>query len=341
MTVEAEVLFARVGGVGQILLNRPKAINALTLGMVRAIADKLDEWRRDDQVKAVLIHGAGERGLCAGGDIRAIYDAARASDPEPIQFWLQEYALNLVIAGYPKAIVAIMNGIVMGGGIGLSAHASHRVVTETTSIAMPETSIGFIPDVGGSYLLSRQKGELGTHIALTAGRVGAADAILLGLADLHVGEAKLPALFKALAECRSCADVAAALAAQKSEPAPGKLARAQGWIDAAYAADGVEEICERLRARPEPEAQAALSAILRNSPTSLKLALRALRRGRRLGRLDACLDMELNIASHCLFGHDFSEGVRAAVIDKDRNPQWSPARIEDVTDAMVEAYFHQ
>ncbi len=339
MSDKAEVLFARVGSVGEILLNRPEAINALTLGMVREMAANLAAWSADDEVKSILIHGAGDRGLCAGGDIRSIYDAARAKNPAPIQFWREEYALNLLIARYPKPIVAIMNGIVMGGGIGVSAHASHRVVTETTSIAMPETSIGFIPDVGASFFLPRAPGELGTHLALTAGRIGAADSILLGLADTHVAGENLAALFKALAESRSAEEVSAALAAQKSEPASGKLAQARAWVDAAYGADSVEEICARLRARPEPEAQAALVAILRNSPTSLKLALRALRRGRALPKLDACLDMELNVASHCLFGHDFPEGIRAAVIDKDRKPRWSPDRLDDVSEAIVESCF--
>ncbi len=339
MNSEAELVLAREGGLGRITLNRPKAINALTLGMVRAMAAALDEWRADDAVAAVLIHGAGERGLCAGGDIRAIFDAARAKDPEPIQFWREEYALNLAISRFEKPIVAIMNGIVMGGGIGVSAHASHRVVTETTSIAMPETSIGFIPDVGASCLLPRAPGELGTHLALTAGRVGAADSMLLGLADAHVPGDQLGRLFEALAACRSTGDVAAAIDAVNSKPEPGKLARAQNWIDAAYVADSVEEICARLSARSEPEAAEALASILRNSPTSLKVTLQMLRRGRALGKLDACLDMELKIASHCLFGHDFPEGIRAAVVDKDRKPQWSPSRLDEVGGAMVENYF--
>jgi enoyl-CoA hydratase len=339
MNNQAEILLAREGGLGRITLNRPKAINALTFGMVREMTAALKDWRDDETVVAVLIHGAGDRGLCAGGDIRAIYDAALAKSSEPIQFWREEYALNLAIADYEKPVVAIMNGIVMGGGIGVSAHASHRVVTETTAIAMPETSIGFIPDVGASCLLPRAPGELGTHLALTAGRVGAADSILLGLADTHVPGEKLPALFETLAGCGAAGDVNGALGLLKTAPAPGKLARAKSWIDAAYAADSVEEICANLRARPEPEAQAAGADILRNSPTSLKVALQMLRRGRALAKLDACLGMELNIAGHCLFGRDFPEGIRAAVIDKDRKPQWSPSRLEEVSAAAAEDYF--
>ena len=343
MSAAAEVLFDRLGGLGVVTLNRPKALNALTLGMVRSIATTLTDWSSDDSVKLVLIRGAGERGLCAGGDIRAIYEAAVAADCSPITFWREEYDLNLQIANYPKPIIAIMNGIVMGGGIGLSAHASHRVVTETTSIAMPETSIGFIPDIGGTYLLSRQPGEFGTHLALTSGRVGAADAMMLGLADIHISNARLPDLFNTLFNCRFGEDVSGAIglafSALANAPERGRLADSKDWINQAYAANSVEEICNRLSRRSEPGAKGALAELMRNSPTSLKVTLRALREARRFGQLAPCLETELNIASHCLFGHDFREGIRAAVIDKDRNPKWSPATLEEVTDAMVETYF--
>jgi enoyl-CoA hydratase len=232
-----------------------------------------------------------------------------------------------------------MNGIVMGGGIGLSAHASHRVVTDTTSIAMPETNIGFIPDVGGTYLLSRKQGELGTHLALTAGRIGAADAILLGLADVHVRTGQLTDLFNALLNCRNAEDIDAVFAAVASPPEPGRLAEAEDWINQAYAADTVEQICKNLAHREEPGAKAALAELTRNSPTSLKVTLKALRQARRTGRLGPCLEMELIIARHCLRGHDMREGVRAAVIDKDRNPQWSPAALAGVTAEMVDRHF--
>ena len=339
MNSNPDVLIDRSGGIGRITLNRPESLNALTRDMSREIADALTRWRDDDSVNLVLLRGVGERAFCAGGDIRHIYDALLAGDPWPIDYWREEYALNLQIANYEKPIVAVMHGIVMGGGIGVSAHASHRIVTETTSIAMPETSIGFLPDVGGSYLLSRATGETGTHLALTAGRVAAADAIYTHLADVHVATADLGHLEHALSGLGDAQEVSDRLENLASPAKPGVLAEARGWIDASYGADSVEEICARLRARPEPEAQKALAQIEANSPTSLKLALRALREGRRFNRLAPCLAMELNIVAHLTRSADFIEGIRAAVIDKDRKPKWAPARLEDVSDAAVEDYF--
>ena len=339
MNAEVEILVERKGGVGIITLNRPKAINALTLGMVRAIARVLSEWSADDGVKLALIRGAGERGFCAGGDIRAIYDAMPSGDPAPLTFWREEYALNRQIADYPKPIVAVMTGIVMGGGIGLSAHASHRIVTETTLVAMPETSIGFVPDVGASHLLTRSPGESGTHLALTAGRVGAADALFLRLADVHIETARLADLPQILAQCGSAEEIDAQLKALATPARPGFLAQASGWIDAAYSADSVEEICARLSQAGAPQALEDLTKIRANSPTSLKIALRALRQGRQFNDLARCLAMELTLGSHFLRSHDMREGIRAAVIDKDRKPKWSPLRLEDVSQAQVEAYF--
>jgi enoyl-CoA hydratase len=339
MDSNPDVLIDRSGGIGRITLNRPESLNALTFHMSRKIAEALSRWRDDDTVALVLLRGAGERAFCAGGDIRHIYEALVAADPWPIEYWREEYALNLQIANYQKPIVAVMHGIVMGGGIGVSAHASHRVVTDTTSIAMPETSIGFLPDVGGSYLLSRAPGETGTHLALTAGRVAAADAIYTQLADVHIASERLGEVEQALQGLRKTQEVRQRLEKLASPPKPGVLAEARAWIDPAYGADSVEEICARLRARAEPGAEKALAQIEANSPTSLKLALRALREGRRLKQLAPCLAMELNIVAHLTRSADFIEGIRAAVIDKDRKPRWRPARLEDVSEAAVEDYF--
>jgi enoyl-CoA hydratase len=336
---KTDILFEVRDGLGLITLNRPDALNALSYPMTLDITATLNAWRDDDAVRLVLLRGAGPRAFCAGGDIRHIYEAMLAGDSWPVDFWRDEYKLNLQIAEYQKPIVAVMHGFVMGGGVGLSAHASHRVVTESTAIAMPETSIGFLPDVGGSYLLPRAPGETGTHIALTAGRVGAADAIFTDLADVHIAGDRLGELEAELSGARTAQDVEARLQALASPAKPGVLAEAQSWIDAAYSADSVEEVVVRLRARPEPEAQKALAQIAANSPTSLKLALRALREGRRLNALAPCLAMELNVVAHLSRGADFPEGVRAAVIDKDRKPQWRPSKLEDVTEAAVEDYF--
>ncbi len=339
MNVEAEVLVEEFDGIGLITLNRPKANNALTLGMVRVIAAALNGWSASDGVRLVLIRGAGERGLCAGGDIRAIYEDMLSGDPRPVGFWREEYVLNQMIADYAKPIVAVMNGIVMGGGIGLSAHASHRIVTETTTIAMPETSIGFLPDVGASYLLSRAPGESGTFLALTADRVAAADALFLDLADFHIEMARLADLPQLLRDCQTAEDIEKPLLALATPPGPGFLEQARSWIDEAFSADSVEEICARLAARGETEALDNLQKIRGNSSTSLKIALRALRKGRAYGKLAPCLAMELTVATHLMRSHDMREGIRAAVIDKDRKPKWSPARLEDVSDETVEAYF--
>src|SRR5271154_4050322 len=197
---DAEVVVREHRALRRITLNRPKALNALTLDMAVTMTALLRSWAADPAVGAVLIDGAGERGLCAGGDIRALYDAAKSGDSLPARFWATEYHLNVLIARYPKPVIAIMDGMVMGGGVGISAHASHRVVTERSAVAMPEVGIGFFPDVGVSFLLARSPGYVGTHLELTGMRIGAADAIYSGLADTHIAAAKLADLPSALAD---------------------------------------------------------------------------------------------------------------------------------------------
>ncbi len=341
MTTEAsrEVKLERHGPLGLVTLERPKALNALTHGMVVAMAGALRDWALDPAVATVVLAGAGERAFCAGGDIRAICDAVRVDSPMPAAFWRDEYRLNALIARYPKPIVALMNGLVMGGGLGLSGHASHRVVTDTTLVAMPEVGIGFLPDVGGTYLLSRSPGELGTHAALTAARLGPADAIRCGLADFHVpasGRAAIPA---ALADCRGPNQVSDALRALASPAARGALAAAAPWIDTCYVGDSVEAIVERLRHRPEDAARAAAASIASHAPTSLKVTLRALRSAASLDSLEACLEQEYRLALALVRRPDFLEGVRAAVVDKDRAPRWAPARLEEVASEDVDHLF--
>ncbi|MFD6675433.1 enoyl-CoA hydratase/isomerase family protein [Rhodococcus zopfii] len=332
---EPEVLVEASAGVGRLTLNRPKAINALNHGMVRTIAEKLREWSGDDAIAAVVVDGAGERGLCAGGDIVSIYHDAKDGGSGSQQFWRDEYILNAAIGRYPKPYVAIMDGIVMGGGVGISAHGNVRIVTERSTIAMPEVGIGFVPDVGGTYLLSRAPGELGTHVALTTGRLKAGDAIALGFADHFVPSESLDKFVAAI----GTAGLDDALA-EYSRPAPeSELLAQQSWIDAAYSADSVEEIVERLRASDEPEAQATAEQILGKSPVALKVTLRSLRQARRSGSLEAVLDEEYRVSLASLKSHDLVEGIRAQVVDKDRNPQWSPATLADVTAADVDAYF--
>ncbi len=333
---DQEVLLTEHGALGRITLNRPKALNSLTLGMVRSIMSALQQWRNSETVRAVLIEGAGDRGLCAGGDIRAIYDAAKAGDHSVVaDFWAEEYRMNAALANYPKPVLAIMDGICMGGGVGVSAHGSHRVVTERSKVGMPEVGIGFAPDVGGTHLLSRAPGGLGVHMALTGAPVGAGDAIHCGLADHYVNSSAIEELI----ELASTGDVEAALE-KYTEPAPDPvLAAERDWIDAAYAAPTVEAIIERLRARSETAAASALDAIATKSPTSLKVTLRSLRAAAELESLEQVLDQEFRVSMACVLRGDFVEGIRATLVDKDRNPAWSPARVEDVSDERVAGFF--
>ncbi|WP_255027057.1 enoyl-CoA hydratase/isomerase family protein [Rhodococcus sp. GA1] len=332
---EPEILIDVKDGIGRITLNRPKAINALNHAMVLEMSKALSAWENDDSVRAVLVRGAGERGLCAGGDIVSIYHDAKDGGTGSQDFWRDEYILNAAIGRYPKPYIAIMDGIVMGGGVGISAHGNVRIVTERSSIAMPETGIGFVPDVGGTYLLSRTPGEIGTHIALTTGRMKAGDAVILGFADHYLPSDSLDKFVAAL-ESGPLEDALA----EYSQPAPeSALLGQREWIDAAYSADTVEEIVERLRASDVPEARETAGQVLAKSPVALKVTLRSLRHARQLGSLEEVLNEEFRVSTASLKSHDLVEGIRAQVVDKDRNPQWSPATLADVTEADVDAYF--
>ncbi len=336
----SDVLLRQEGACGRITLKRPQAMNALTLEMVKVVYQALCDWKSDPKVQFVLLDGAGERGLCAGGDIRALYQHAVTEDlPAAANFFREEYRLNLLIARYPKPYVALMDGIVMGGGIGLSAHGTNRVVTERTAVAMPETSIGFIPDVGGTYLLGNAPDEFGTYVALTGGRIGAADAILCGLADIFVRAERLSELTENLAACATRMEVSACLRAFAETPPAGKLESSRVWIDECFCANSVEEILAALDASSEGDARSAATDIRRNSPTSLKVTLRALRRARQLRDLASCLQQEYSAGMHCIREGDFVEGVRAAVIDKDRKPIWKPNTVADVSVERVDSFF--
>jgi len=336
---DGDVLVRELGALRRITLNRPKALNALTLDMAGAMTALLRAWADDDAVGAVLIDGAGERGLCAGGDLRALYDAAKVKNPLPEKFWASEYQLDVLIARYRKPVVAVMDGMVMGGGVGLSAHAAHRVVTERSSIAMPEVGIGYFPDVGASYLLARSPGCVGMHLALTGERIGAADALYCGLADVHIAAEKLADLPALLADCRTAHDVRTRLGEMSVSPAPGKLPAARRWIDVCYGADEVEEIVARLRASPIEAARAALAILQRMSPTSLKITLRNIRSAVSFAEVEQSFQQDYRISLACIAGHDFIEGIRAAIVDKDRKPAWRPDKLEDVRPDTVDGHF--
>ncbi|MFE6774899.1 enoyl-CoA hydratase/isomerase family protein [Streptomyces sp. NPDC057702] len=332
----AEAVLTRVRGRSATLtLNRPRALNSLSHAMVRDLAAALTAWEHDERVRTVVIEGAGERGLCAGGDIRAIYEDARAGGTASRAFWRDEYLLNARIARYPKPYVALMDGIVMGGGVGVSAHGAVRVVTERSTVAMPEVGIGFVPDVGGTHLLAAAPGELGTHLALTTDRMAAGGAIACGFADHFVPSGELGAFRDAL-ETVSPAEAVARFAA----PAPAsEWDEHRAWIDACYATDSVEEILARLRGCGVREAKEAAERIATKSPTALKVTLSALRRARALGALEPVLDQEYRVSCAALSLPDLVEGIRAQVVDKDRRPQWSPARLAEVGPAEVEGFF--
>ncbi|OBB86130.1 3-hydroxyisobutyryl-CoA hydrolase [Mycobacterium colombiense] len=336
MTDESDEVLTEVeGSVGLITLNRPKAINSLNQPMVDALSAILTDWAGDDAVRAVVLSGAGERGLCAGGDVVSIYHSARKDGVEARRFWRDEYLLNAQIADFPKPYVALMDGIVMGGGVGVSAHANTRVVTDTSKIAMPEVGIGFIPDVGGVYLLSRAPGGLGLHAALTGAPFSGADAIAMGFADHYVPHGDVEAFRRAVVSD----GVQDALAKYATEPPASELAAQRNWIDECYSGDTVEDIVAALRGHDAGPADDAANLIATRSPIALSVTLAAVRRAAKLATLKDVLVQDYRVSSASLRSHDLVEGIRAQLIDKDRNPQWSPAQLPAVTATDVEAYF--
>ena len=331
-----EILFDVKGAVGVVTLNRPKALNALTLGMVRALHPRLTEWAADPAIERVIVKGEGERAFCAGGDIRALYDWGTAGDPLAVGFYAEEYALNTFIREYPKPFIAFMDGITMGGGVGLSVHGSHRIATERLTFAMPETGIGLFPDVGGTYFLPRCPGAMGTWLALTGARMKAADAIHGRIADSFVESSRLDALEAALAE--PGIDVDTVVAAHAGDPGPAPAMGLQPMIDALFGAETVEGILAALNADGGEWAAQQAQIVRTKSPTSLKVARRQMREGAALDFRGA-MQTEFRIVSRIMKGPDFYEGVRATIIDKDGKPDWKPARLEEVSDAAIDAIF--
>lgn len=335
---ESTVLVSTSGGLGHLTLNRPRAINALNLEMVEQLHAALDAWEHDTEVDVVLLDGAGERGLCAGGDVRGLAEqvtSGRADDAAV--FFRAEYAINARIAEYPKPFVAFADGITMGGGIGVAGHAAIRIVTERSQLAMPETRIGFTPDVGGTWLLAHAPGRLGEYLGLTGAVMDASDAIYAGFADHYVPHENLDAVRDAL-ETRADPSSPAELVLLFDEtPAPSRLIAAREWIDDAFAADTVAEIVERLRARPEPEASATADLLGELSPTGLAVTLAAIRRARELPGLRDALDQEYGLVMwFATTQPDLPEGIRAQVIDKDRTPRWQPATLAELPDDVGE-----
>lgn len=330
-----EILVHISHGVGFLTLNRPTAINSLTHSMVTSLHKVLRDWEQDDDVRAVVLAGAGGRGLCSGGDVVAIYHSARADGAAARRFWRDEYLLNRYIASYPKPYVALMDGIVMGGGVGISSHASIRVVTDKSKIAMPEVGIGFVPDVGGTYLLSRTPGLLGLHAGLTGAPFLGSDAIAMGFADHYVPHEMLAGFVEAIAAY----GIDAALNKHAIAPPPSEVAAQRVWIDECYAKDTVVGIVAALRTHDDARARDAANLIDSRSPLALSVTLEALRRAAKLSSLNDVLRQEYRVSCATLRTHDLIEGIRAQVVDKDRNPKWSPASLAAVSTDVVKAFF--
>lgn len=321
-----EILFAKQGRIGLVTLNRPQALNALTRTMCIALHRQLMDWAMDDDVQAVVVEGAGGKAFCAGGDVVAMHRDGKAGSPDFEGFFHDEYRMNQAIAHYPKPYVALVDGISMGGGVGISVHAPYRVATEKTLFAMPETGIGLIPDVGGTHALPRFPGEFGTWAGLTGARVKGGDCVAIGYCTHFVPSAEIPALKERLANSHE--SVAEVLATFDSDPGPLTLPALRDGIDYLFSQNQVEDILSLLD-DGDDWAQEQAATIRRMSPTSLKLTLHALRAGEGAS-IEQCLKLEYRMVSAIKQGHDFYEGVRAQLIDKDRSPNWSPARLEDV-----------
>lgn len=332
---EPEVLCEVKGRAGLISLNRPRALNALTMGMIRGITAALRRWMLDDAVRHVVIRSSGGKAFCAGGDIRALYEWGRARDPNYFAFYREEYQLDTLIKRYPKPYIALLDGIFMGGGAGLSVHGSHRVGSERLTFAMPETGIGFFPDVGATYFLPRLPGEIGIYLGLTGERLGVADALYAGVVTQHVRSERLHELAEALCDSTDVADCLAAFRADAGTP---RLPQDREAIDRHFSGDSVEAILDSLDADSSDRAKSTLAELRKKSPTSLKVTFRQLRQGLKHD-FEECMRLEYRIAIHMLEGHDFFEGIRAVVIDKDQSPRWEPASVEEVSEAEVAAYF--
>ncbi len=334
---EDEILIRREGRAGRITLNRPKALNALTYGMVVRLWETLKAWAHDPEVALVLLDGTGERAMCAGGDIRSLYDSRVDGPGFARKFWSDEYHLNALIKRYPKPYVAIQDGIVMGGGIGVSSHGSHRIVTERSHLAMPETAIGLIPDVGGTFVLGHAPGEAGVYLGLTGDPLKAADAIHTGFSNIFVPAASLADLKAQLCDA-SAGTVDDVIARVRKDPGASAVAALAPQIAQAFAGDSIETILSTLAAMPGEWAEKTRTTLASKSPKALKLALAAIRQARGLASLEAALVVEYRLVCRLFEDGEFPEGVRALIVDKDRKPKWQPASLDAVSTDLVASY---
>jgi enoyl-CoA hydratase len=336
---EPEVTVQRRGSAGWIELNRPKALNALNLGMVRTIAVALDQFEADDDIVRVVVTGAGGRAFCAGGDIRLLYEQGKAGDhAAQLAFWREEYILNQRIKRYAKPYVSLIDGIVMGGGVGLSAHGSHVVASERYVFAMPEVGIGFFPDVGASYVLPRLPHRIGRYFALTGERANAGDAIAFGLARAFVASAQMAELAKALEGEEATEDI---LARFKTAPPASPLVADAGLIERCFIDETIGACLATLEKTAKEGAALAgraFAAMMAKSPTSQAIALRQMQVGAKVS-FEEAMGIDFRIVSRICRGHDFYEGVRAVIVDKDNRPSWRPAVHAEVAKEDIDAYF--
>ena len=343
-----DILFGRKGHVGTVLLNRPQALNAFTLGMYRRLEPQLHAWAGDPEIRAVLIEGAGDRAFCAGGDVRAVYEAGKGISGDPSftsVFFAEEYRIILGIHRYPKPYIAILDGITMGGGAGVSVNGAYRVATEKTMFAMPETGIGLFPDVGATRFLNLCPGYIGRYLGLTGARLGSADALYCGFATHFVPRDRIPEFVAALEGMmwevgREGEQVEALLGRVAADPGPAPLAARRAMIDRCFAGDTMEAILAALDAETDDVdwARETRAILLTKSPTSLRITLRQLILGRDFD-LAAALRLEYRMTQHVMAAHDFYEGIRAVLVDKDQKPRWRPGSLAAVDDAAAEAYF--
>jgi enoyl-CoA hydratase len=308
----SDVIIRIDGSVGHITLNRPKALNALTYGMCRDITDALQTWEEDPAIAEVTIDHSGERGFCAGGDIRLLYESLKQSGSEAQEFFRTEYRLNHLLFTFHKPVTCIMDGIVMGGGAGIAMPCRIRIATEATQFAMPETGIGLFPDVGGGWFLSRLPGRIGEWLALTGARLNGTDCLELGLATSFLSKAPLHL---------------------------PRINALRGTIDRLFAADRIEDIVAKLESDASAFAVEQLAAIMKRSPTSCKVALRQLSESRKLAQFSDNMKMEFRLVARLLTRPDIQEGIRAFIIDKDNTPRWSPKHFEDISDEDIDAIF--
>ena len=334
---EAEVLCRVEGRVGRITLNRPQALHALTTNMCRLMTEALVAWRDDPAVELVLLDHSGERGFCAGGDIRMLAESGAGDGRLAREFFFTEYRLNHLLFHYPKPRVAIMDGVTMGGGVGLSRPCRFRVATERTTFAMPETGIGLFPDVGGGWYLSRMPDHLGLWLALTGARIKAADCELLGIATDYVESARIPELKAAILEAPDRTE--ALLTEFEADAGRPTLAAHQDEIARLFAGDSVEAIIEALEAAGTDWASEQLKVLATKSPQTMKVAFRQLQLGARAATFAENMAMEYRIGARVVQRHDFIEGVRAVIVDKDNAPKWNPSRPQDVDEATLDAIF--